>query len=309
MIAVTGAAGFVGTAVCGVATDRGIPTRALIRDEHPEAGSESVAVGDLADGLPRFALEGTNAVIHVAARAHILHESVAHPEAAYHRANCEAALQVARAAVAAQVNRMVFVSTIKVLGESTADHPFAPNDPPQPADPYARSKAAAEAQLKSFAARSGMELIIIRPPLVYGPGVRGNLATLIRLVSRGVPLPLGAIRNRRSMVEVSALAELLLCAASVPMPPRSVYHAADHTPMSTPQLIRAIAQGLGKPARLFSVPGSVLRGVGRLAGRTATFERLQSSLEVDATDAERDFPWRAVHDSTDGVARMAAAAL
>ncbi len=308
MIALTGANGFVGSAVRQHATTLAVPVRSLVRSVGEGDGADVLAVGDLAEGVPTEAFEGATAVVHAAARVHVMRDTAVDREAAFRVANVEAAMQVARAASRAGVARMVFVSTIKVLGEGTVAAPFSPADPVRPNDPYARSKAVAEARLQEFAGKEGLELIIIRPPLVYGPGARGNLLSLIRLVARGVPLPFRAINNRRSFVAVDALAELLLAAAMSPMPAGTIYHAADRHPVSTPDLVRAIAQGLDRPARLFTLPEQLINGLARVIGRTAAADRLFGSLEVDASASELDFAWQARTDTLDGIARMARAA-
>ena len=198
---------------------------------------------------------------------------------------------------------MVFISSIKVLGERTVDRPFHPDDPHAPIDPYGRSKAAAERSLSEIAARTGLELVVVRPPLVHGRGAAGNLAMLARLLLKRIPLPIASIDNRRSMVGAGSLAELLLQAASATA--TGTYHVSDRYPISTPTLVRALGRGLKVRPILLPFPPGLLRMAGKLAGRSAVMERLGGSLEVDAASTVRDFEWQP-SDRTE--AELAAAA-
>jgi len=292
-ILVTGATGFVGRALCRLAVQRAqqvigcCRSRACIPEDLNQAMAWRVS-GDL-DGIGDWTplLQGIDAIIHLAARVHVMQEQEYDPEAAYQQTNVEATLRLARAAVAAGVRRFVFVSTIKVHGKSTASDETGgwqrldASSPLRPAEPYARSKLDAEQALRELAAQSGMELVIVRPPLVYGPGVGANFARLMAWVHRGIPLPLAAIDNLRSLVYVENLVDFLLLCARSPAAAGETFVISD-TDVSTPGLIRAIATAMGRSSRLFPVPVALLLQLGRLSGRLSSVQRLCESLAVDS---------------------------
>ncbi|MBU6484341.1 MAG: NAD-dependent epimerase/dehydratase family protein [Betaproteobacteria bacterium] len=318
-IAVTGATGFIGRALCaraasgaraappGAATV-GSPLRALVRDrcraeevlpsgvELVETDLETAGVADLARTLT-----GVAAVVHLAGRAHVIDEHAADPDSAYRRANVDITAKLAEAAVAAGVGRFVFASTIKVNGESTLrGRPFRPDDAPRPGDAYARSKHAAEVVLERIAQGTPMLPLILRLPLVYGPHAHGNFRRLVDAVAARQWLPFGAIDNRRSLLGLPNLLDAIDAAlramseqtTTTGTSARNVHLIADAAPVSTPELVRAIARALGVKARLFPVPVGVLRVVGALTGRAALVERLTGSLEVDSTSFARATGWR-----------------
>ncbi len=309
MILLTGATGFVGREILRQAHSAGVRVRALVRSEgRLSNAADTIAVGDFATPLPAEPFAGCDAVIHCAARAHIMRETSSDPETSFLRANCEMALAVAEAAASAGVQRFVFVSSIKVLGESTErGDSFRPTDSPAPMDAYARSKAAAERELRAVATRTGMELVIVRPPLVHGAGARGNLAALVNVVRRSIPLPFGAVENRRSLVHVENLADFLLLAASHPAAAGQTLHATDGDGLSTPEIIRRIAEGLSVPAHLWSVRTEWLRFLGRVSGKEGAISRLVDSLEVDSSTSARMLNWRPRISTSDGLRQMAAA--
>ena len=266
-ILVTGATGFVGRALCPALAAAGWAVCAAGRAETGDIGpttgwSELVA--------------GADAVVHLAARVHVMRDGAADPAAEYHRVNRDGTAALARAAAAAGVRRFVFVSTVKVHGE-TSDHALAAADPARPADEYARSKWAAEQALAGTA--DAMQKIVLRPPLVYGPGVGGNFRTLMDLVARGLPLPFGGLDNRRSLLALDNLVSAILWALDAPP---GTYLPGDGEDLSTPGLIRRLAAAMGRPARLFAAPEAALRLGARLLGRAAAFDRLAGSLTVDA---------------------------
>ena len=328
-IAVTGATGFIGRALCtraasgarlaaearaaspggaAVGSPLRVPLRALVRDrrraegllpsgvELVETDLETAGVADLAR-----ALTGVAAVVHLAGRAQVIDENATDPDAAYRRANVDATAKLAEAAVAAGVGRFVFASTIKVNGESTIrGRPFLPDDPPQPQDAYARSKHAAEVALERIAQGTPMLPLILRLPLVYGPHAHGNFRRLVDAVAARRWLPFGAIDNRRSLLGLPNLLDAIDAAlrgmqrqtTTAGTSGRNVHLIADAAPVSTPELVRAIARALRVETRLFPVPVGLLRSVGALTGRAALLERLTGSLEVDSTSFAGATGWR-----------------
>ena len=293
-VVVTGAAGFVGLHLVPVLCAQGVTVRAALRRGAPRLPEdvEPVVVGDLSD-RPNLqnALRGVDAVIHLAGRVHVMQESASDPEAAYRSANVEATRHLANQAARAGVRRFIFLSSIKVNGERTGPHAFTESDAAAPQDAYARSKWAAEQALHEVAAQTGLEVVIVRPPLVYGPGVRANFLRLMRLVQRGVPLPLGSVENRRSMVGQGNLCDLLALCLRHPAAAGQTFLASDQNDLSTPGLIRAIASAMGRRARLFPFPVGVLRQTAGLVGMGSMIERMVDSLQVDSSKATRLLGW------------------
>lgn len=306
--AVTGAAGFVGRhLVDALLADGTTMVRALVRTaEQAESLRAAVAAcrpdaqarlepriaGDLVDAPDLAAhLDGADAVYHLAARVHVLRETAADPDAAFLRANRDATERLARAAAAAGVRRFITTSTVKVHGEASGGTPLTEAEPPAPADAYARSKLAAEAVLCTLADACALETVIVRPPLVYGPGVGGNFAALLRWVARGVPLPLGSVRNRRSLLGVSNLADLLVRCATHPAAANEVFLAADGDDVSTPELLRRAGAALGRPARLWPCPPGLLRLAATCAGRRAAVDRLLGDYRISPGKAADRLGW------------------
>lgn len=300
-VVVTGAGGFVGRVLVPFLAARGASVRGLVRtlDGAGAVRPEYMAVGDLAeldDRTAALALGGAAAVVHLAARVHRPHTRGNGEAAAMRRANVAATRRLAHAAAAAGVAHFVFASTVKVNGELTLPgHPFRESDPPDPHDDYAASKWEAEQALAAIAADTGLRVTALRLPLTYGPGAKGNFASLARAVRAGLPLPFARIANRRSVLGTGNLADAIaavLASAARDERGRCVpYFVADAQPVSTPELVRALAQALGVAPRLFAVPPDLLRFVGACAGRAEEVERLAGSLEVD-TGAFRDrYAW------------------
>jgi nucleoside-diphosphate-sugar epimerase len=293
-VLVTGANGFVGSAVVARAADRGFTVRGAVRrDASLPAGVERAQVGDLDDATAwEQAVAGVDVVVHAAARVHVMRETASDPLADFRRVNTAGTLHLARKAAEYGVRRLVFVSTIKVNGESTEPgRPFTSEDRPSPADAYAVSKHEAELGLFDISARSALEVVVVRPVLVYGPGVRGNFLSMLRWVSRGTPLPIGAIRNKRSFVAVDNLADLLLQCAVHPGAVGSTFLVSDGDDISTAALAGRIGDALGRPARLISVPVALLRAGGLLSGRSESVRRLCDSLQVDMSRTRRLLGW------------------
>lgn len=302
---VTGASGFVGAAVCAGAAERGM---AVVRASRAARATEAgwVSVGEVGPDTDwAGALRGAEVVVHLAARTHVLREDAPNPLAAYRRVNVLGTRRLAEQAALAGVRRFVFVSSIKVNGEETTGTPFREGDPPRPEDAYGQSKLEAEAVLRRVATGAGMEVVIVRPPLVHGPGVGGNLRRLLQLVARGIPLPLASIENRRSLVGRDNLAALLLEVATHPAAAGRLFLAADEPALSTPELVRQLAAGIGVTARLWPAPVGLVRGALSLLGGNNIARRLTASLVVDGSLASRTLGWRPPLSLEEGLATMA----
>ena len=291
-ILITGASGFVGARAHRQLRRAGIySTIGTSRSPTPDSGLlKSPALESDADWKPL--LDGTVTVTHCAARVHVMADQAANPLQAYRRANTDGTLTLARQAAEAGVRRFVFLSSIKVLGEKTATGArFHADTQPRPQDPYAVSKLEAEKGLRAIAAQTGMEVVIIRPPLVYGPGVKANFLSMMRWLHRGLPLPLAAVRNHRSLVALDNLVDLIVTCIDHPAAANQTFLVSDGEDLSTPDLLRRMGRALGKPARLFAVPQGVLEAGASLLGRRATLERLCGSLQVDISATRQTLGW------------------
>ncbi len=294
-VLVTGASGFVGRGLLKELPRRGhvaiaATRRAISRLEGAEQCFQIADVGADSHWLP--ALEGIEAVIHAAARVHVMQERGADPLVEYRRVNVHGTLRLARQAAAAGVRRFVFISSIKVNGEGTdLGKPYSAGDVPAPVDPYGISKLEAEQGLLALAAETGMEVVIIRPVLVYGPGVKANFRSMMNWLSKGIPLPLGAIHNKRSLVSLDNLVDLIVTCLDHPAAANRVFLVSDGEDLSTTELLRRMGAALGKPARLLPVPAVWLETVARLFGREAIAQRLCGSLQVDIEQTRRVLGW------------------
>lgn len=303
-VAVTGANGFVGRVLVGWLLTRGIEVRALVRKIDARcdelATAEVVEIGDMtAVSDWQALLEGMDAVVHLAARVHAMN---AIDEQIYAKENIDVTERLAIGAKAARLSHFVFVSSIKVNGERTFERPFTAFDPPQPQDPYGRSKLEAEIRLRNLTDES-MRLTIIRPPLVYGPGVGANFGRLLALVRSGVPVPLGRVVNKRSIVSVWNLADLIFTTlTSAPASVQTLLVADGEVP-STIELMQAIARAMGVRVRVLPVPLSLLRFFARAIGRHSELSRLTDSLVVDATATRTSLNWSPPLSLQEGLAR------
>ena len=309
-VLVTGATGFIGSALLrNLEADAGFDVVGTSRRQPGRVAGAArlVQVGELgAETDWGHVLDGVDAVVHTAARVHRMDDS---PEGAlekYRQANVVGTARLAEAAAESGVRRFVFLSSVKVNGDRTAPGAAFDTDAiPAPTDPYGVSKLEAERQLRMIGAAAGMEVVIIRPTLVYGPGVGANFEALMRWVNRGVPLPLAAIRNKRSMIALENLVSLVVVCLRHPDAPGHVFFAADGEDLSTSDLLRRVGLALGRPARLFWLPAAVLRGVAAAVGQGGRAQRLLDSLQVDATPARKVLGWHPAVSVDEGL--MAAA--
>lgn len=291
-VLVTGACGFVGRHFCVRAEERGWQVRRVLRTPAAD-GDDDVVVGDLlaCDVWPQV-LTGVDVVVHLAARVHQMQESHVDVENAYRTMNAGLTRRLVEQSVAAGVKRFVFVSTIKVNGEFTQGRPFVETDVPAPTDWYARTKLEAEEALRELAEAAGMEWVVVRPPLVFGDGVRGNFESLIRAVRRHFPLPIGSVRARRSYVNVWNLADLLELCCAQPAAAGQVFLAADCT-LPTVELVRQLARQMKRWLILLPVPVRVLKWAACVPGASKAIDRLTASLEVDSGKARCMLGWQA----------------
>ena len=292
----TGATGFIGSALLnGLGASQPWDVRGTIR--RPSANTLSgpglISVGDLSQETDwHKALSGANAVVHTAGRVHVMDKRGRKTMSDYRRVNVDATLNLARQAVVSGARRFVFLSSIKVNGEWTPlDRPFTADDRPRPSDAYAVSKHEAEEGLRQIGNETGLEVVIIRPVLVYGPGVRANFLSMMQWLDRGVPLPFGAIRNARSLVALANLVDLIKTCLSHPAAASQTFLVSDGEDLSTPDLLRRTAAALGQRARLVSVPEFVIRSAAAMVRRPSVAERLCGSLRVDIAKNQRLLGW------------------
>ncbi len=304
---VTGATGFVGRAVVAALDRDAIPVREAVRSGAGGSSSRRCVVGEIGPETDwAAALAGVDTVIHLAARVHVLREHARDPQRAFHCTNVEGTERLARAAAAAGVRRLVYASSVKVNGESTVPgSTYDEGSPVRPEDPYGASKAVAEERLRAVSADTRLEFAILRPPLMYGPGVKGNVLRLLGWVSRGLPLPFAGVKNRRSLLGVDNFASALIAVAGHPAARNATFMVRDGEDVSTPELVRLLARSLGREPRLFKVPARLLRWAGALSGRSAEIERLTGSLRIDDALLRRTLDWQPPRTLDEGLADMA----
>ena len=308
---ITGTTGFVGSGVVARLAGEGVETLACVRGDMvsmPE-GVRVVRVAELtADTDWRQVLAGAKSVIHLAARVHVMHDTEADPINTFRAVNVEGTLNLARQAAAAGVKRFVFISSVKVNGECTQPgRAFSEADTPNPQDDYGLSKFEAEQGLRQLSADTGLEVVIIRPPLVYGPGVKANFASLIRAVQRGWLLPLGAVHNQRSLVALDNLVDFIVTCVSHPQAANQTFLVSDGQDLSTTELVRGMVQAAGAPARLLPVPVWALQAGATLLGKGGAVQRLCGNLQVDISKARSLLGWVPPVSVEEGLRRVMAA--
>ncbi len=304
-VLVTGATGFVGRALVPALVSRdGVVVRAALRSQDDRSASlESVVVGEVDSRTEwRVAIESVDVIVHLAARVHVMHDRAADSLAAFRRTNVSGSLRLAEQAASAGVRRLVYLSSIKVNGETGV---FRETDAPSPEDPYGVSKCEAENGLRAIAARSGLEVVIIRPPLVYGPNVKGNFQWLMHAVARGVPLPLGAVHNSRSFVALDNLVDLIVTCIAHPAAVNQVFFVSDGEDISTTALITRLGLAMERRPRLIPVPAALLMLSAALLGKRAVANRLLGSLCVDISKARGVLGWTPYLTVDEGLKRAA----
>jgi nucleoside-diphosphate-sugar epimerase len=293
-VLVTGANGFVGLQLCAAMLKQEWQVRAALRSLHQmPAGTESVIVGAI-DGKTDWAdaLRGVDVVIHLAARVHVMKDTAADPLSEFLKVNLYGTTNMAQQAARAGVKRLVYVSSVKVNGEqTTGSHPFTESDEPNPQDPYAVSKWRAEQDLQRIAQETGLEVVTVRPPLVYGPGVKGNFIRLLDAIDRGISLPLAGANNLRSLVYVGNLVDALIACATHNAAAGQTYLVSDGNDVSTAMLVEKISKALGRKSRAFYFPPALLRAMAAVLGREEQVDRLFGSLRVNDEKIRRELAW------------------
>ena len=293
-VLVTGASGFVGSVLCGNLIARGLTTTGIVRHfpANPLPGVDyQIVSGFSKSKFWKEILSEVDAVIHCAARAHVMRDSERDPLAAYREVNVEGTRNLAEQAASCGIKRFIYISSIKVNGEETNERPFKADDIPDPEDSYGISKWEAEQVLQKIGCNSEMEIVIIRPPLVYGPEVRANFLKLMKLVKSGLPLPFGAINNSRSFVAVDNLADLILICLHHPAAINQTFLVSDGDDLSTPELLWRTAKAFGKSSRLIPIPVLLLKAAALLLGKKDFFQRLCGSLQIDIGKTRQLLGW------------------
>ncbi len=304
-VLITGATGFVGSAVCVMLREKGHMLSGTTRNADMRAGSGNVPLYHVPDIGPGTdwsqPVAGADAVVHLAARVHVMKDRAADPLTAFRLVNTEGTKRLAEAAAAAGVKKFIYISTTKVMGELSGDRPFSGKDVPQPEDAYGISKWEAEQIVGEIGRNTGMETVILRPPLVYGPGVKGNFLSLLKACDRRWPLPLGKVTNQRSLIYVGNLAAAILVCLDQKGAAGRTYFVSDDGDVSTPDLIREISSALERSPNLINLPLAWLKLAGLMTGKSAAVERLTGSLTVDSGPIRTELGWSPAHSMMEGL--------
>ncbi|MBX9675343.1 MAG: SDR family oxidoreductase [Methylotenera sp.] len=293
-IAITGASGFVGRQLCSELVLRGCKVTAFTRDLRNQLDNidyhmiENIGV----DTNWGSALDKVDVLVHLAARVHVMQDLATNPLQLFLDVNLHATVRLAKAASAAGVKRFVYASSIKVNGEFTQNEPFSEQDAANPQDAYAVSKWEAEKALREIEKETGMQVVVLRPPLIYGPNVKANFASLLKLVDKGMPLPLASINNKRSLIYLGNFIDAIINCAQHPKAAGNTYLVSDGEDISMPQLIRKIAYALNRPSRLFSFPLLIMYLTAKLVGKLSALQRITQSLAIDSSKIRQELNWQ-----------------
>jgi nucleoside-diphosphate-sugar epimerase len=305
----TGASGFLGKHLAGVLIESGFDIKPVLRKKNELNSDLNSMVVKGIDSHTDWStdLDGLDFVIHCAARVHVTDETVEDPLEAFREVNVQGTLALAKAAAKSGIKRFIFISSIKVNGESTTNRsPYKSTDGPSPNDPYGVTKAEAEKGLKLIAVETGIEVVIIRPPLVYGPDVKANFAAMLKLASTGIPLPFGCINeNKRSMVYIGNLISLIVECINNPNAVNQIFLVSDDNDLSTKEFVKGLSAGLGKSGLMLPVPKLFFSVAGKVLGKSAIIDRLCGSLQVDISHTKDTLNWHPPYSVEQGFAATA----
>ncbi len=307
-VIVTGANGFIGQALCKGMASNGWHVRGTVRSIEQAAslpaGVEVVQIESIGPDTDwSDALAGVDTVVHLAARVHVMNDTAAEPIAVFRQVNVAGTERLARIAATNGVKRFIFLSTVKVNGKETENRQFTERDIPNPHDDYSTSKWEAEQALHNISDATGLEIVILRLPLVYGQGVKANFLRLLDLVARRIPLPLAHVNNRRSLIYLGNLTDAIVTCIIHPKAAGQTYMVSDGQDVSTPELIRMIAKAMGKKARLFPCPAPLLKMIGKIAGKSSEVERLTGSLQIDSAKIRKTLNWTPPFTIEEGICK------